>query len=115
MTDSAQTDDGKDRGEDQPLVLSTSKAMTKPQHTGLSVKHPANHLQSVLKNNKMVRVSPNYEDNGAAKGSAQFAEHTNRAKTSAAVWHLAKPRVFGKISHKEKLMKRYTKSNLIFD
>ena len=80
-----------------------------PQHTGPSVTHPANHLQDVLEINKMVRVSPNNENKGALMGRAQFAQHTNRAKTSAAVWHLAKPRVLENI-HKIKInKKRYTK------
>jgi hypothetical protein len=49
----------------------------------------------------MVGVSPNNENEGAAMGSVQFAEHTNRAKTSAAVWHLAKPRVLENITQRK--------------
>jgi len=75
------------------------------------VTHPANHLQDVLEINKMVRVSPNNENKGALMGRAQFAQHTNRAKTSAAVWHLAKPRVLENI-HKIKINKEIHK-NLI--
>jgi hypothetical protein len=85
--------------------------LTQPQHNGPSVTHPANHLKNVLKINKMVRVSPNNGNKGAAMGSVQFVQRTNRAKTSAAVWHLAKPRVLENI-HKRKINKEIQK-NLI--
>jgi hypothetical protein len=111
MTVPAQTEDGKDRGEDESLA-STSKVPTQPQHTGPSVTHPANHLQDVLKINEMVRVSPNDENKGAAMGSVQFAQHTNRAKTLAAVWHLAKPRVLENI-HKRKINKQIHKNPIL--
>jgi hypothetical protein len=79
LTVPAQTEDGKDRGEDESLT-STPKALTHLQQIGPSVTHPANHLQNALKINEMVRVSPNNENNDAAMGSVQFAQHTNRAK-----------------------------------
>ena len=49
----------------------------------------------------MVRVSPNNENNGAAMGSVLFAQHMNRAKTSAAAWHLAKRRVLENITQRK--------------
>lgn len=80
MTVPAQTEDGKDRREDESLAP-TSQALTQSQHIGPSVTHPANHLHDVLKINKMARVSPYNENKRAAMGSEQFAQHTNRAKT----------------------------------
>jgi len=110
MSVPAQTEDDKDRGEDESLT-STSKAPIQPQHIGPSVTHPANHLQNVLKINKMVRVSPNNENKGAAMGNVLFAQHINRAQTSAAVWHLAKPRVLENITQRK--INRYTKIYVI--
>ena len=111
MTVPAQAADGKEREEDESLA-STSKAPTQPQHIGPSETHPANHLQDVIKINEMARVSPNNENKGAGMGSAQFAERTNRANTSAAVWHLAKPRVLGNI-HKRKINKEIHKNVIL--
>jgi len=63
----------------------------------------------VLKINEMVRVSPNNENNDAAVGSVQFAQHTNRAKTSAVVWLLANPLVLENI-HKRKINEKIHKN-----
>jgi len=91
MTVPAETEDDKARGEDESLA-STSTAPTQSQHIGPSVTHPANHLQNVLKINKIVPVSPNNENRSAAMGSVLFAQHINRA----AAWHWQNP-VFWKI------------------
>jgi hypothetical protein len=85
--------------------------MTQLQQIGPSITHPVNHLQDVFKINEIVRVSPNNENNDAAMGSVQFAQYTNRAKTSVAVWLLAKPRVLENI-HTRKINEEIHK-NLI--
>jgi hypothetical protein len=105
MTVPTQTEDGKHRREDESLAP-TSQALTQPQHTGPSATHPANHLQDVLKINKIVRVSANNENKGAAMESVQFAQHTNRHQLLCGTWQNP---VFWKIYTKETLIKRYTK------